>query len=926
MEEPAAKKQKTEEAPAEEAVPAVPAEPEEKEQDAVRLKGDRLKEPVTFHTNDTTLNVMVSSSGSSTLLMPLSDGGIRHLLAGARASVGLKAGRYLFEAKVLEHVQRQEDGAKPTPKHILRLGFSTKDSPLLMGGTTDVCFDMEGFLIQEGKRTPLGVGTRYGKGSVVGVLLNLDKKSPNAYTISLFKDGKRVCQPQALPDELHGKTLFPTINYRNVAVSVSFSGCQAALPFTCDMVQDAMVSHSVVTPADTTTEFEVLFPCCLPDQGGFDWLDLFKAKNPQYIELSDRMIMDWAEKSGITCPKLPGSNDKPEMKFGIPEMEDMSIRRMISSMAPLQKRNYIIMEMRSNLIKELRTDGVARFFDSSFKKRAFVVMGDPSIEFKKKSQELLLKDKQEQIDAQFKKEKEEANRKKMMEKKQKEAEKAKKKAEKERLKKMEEFKKSQEKAKKEAERKKAEEQGLELPDEEEEAEEAKDEEMEEEDEDEVEEDEVEVEEDPPKATLTPEEKKMPFRKLPNPDISTTLLNTSFTKFTLPDLEEGFDDVHFEWTKGGKAAEVLQKWIMERKLTSRVEDLSPSAWFKTKWSAWQKQVHTWQNKQTEYKGKMQKKATEKAQKEARKLQAAKVAEAKAAAEKAKKEQEKAEKAEKEEDEEEEKEEEEVKEEEEEKVDPMEVDEEEEEEVDFEGVDIFGVDEVDDIGAGTPLYKDFTAEDWTLMSLCYELHLMAGAFKKDCDDPDRKGIILEHLGFYYNRYYAKNLTPKNYGVESEADLVNLAKDCVFVNKDKVLESLLDDEIEYPQVFVKIAEEGRRHRALLVDMGDESAKLKFVVPKGPMKGSGPFEGHKGDKGFEKGFDKGFDKGFGKSFEKGFDKGSGKGFGKVPLGPGMVTPMSNPMATMAQTLASQMGISMMGKGGKGFGMPFKGKGWKGK
>lgn len=32
-------------------------------------------------------------------------------------------------------------------------------------------------------------------------------------------------------------------------------------------------------------------------RGGFDWLDLFKAKNPQYIELSDRMIMDWAEKS-----------------------------------------------------------------------------------------------------------------------------------------------------------------------------------------------------------------------------------------------------------------------------------------------------------------------------------------------------------------------------------------------------------------------------------------------------------------------------------------------------------------------------------------------------------------------------------------------------------------------------------------------------
>ena len=64
------------------------------------------------------------------------------------------------------------------------------------------------------------------------------------------------------------------------------------------------------------------------------------------------------------------------------------------------------------------------------------------------------------------------------------------------------------------------------------------------------------------------------------------------------------------------------------------------------------------------------------------------------------------------------------------------EEEEEDVDFEGIDIFGIDEVDDIGGGMPLYKDFGMEDWALMSLCFELQLMAHAFKKDCNDPDRK----------------------------------------------------------------------------------------------------------------------------------------------------------------------------------------------
>ena len=47
----------------------------------------------------------------------------------------------------------------------------------------------------------------------------------------------------------------------------------------------------------------------------------------------------------------------------------------------------------------------------------------------------------------------------------------------------------------------------------------------------------------------------------------------------------------------------------------------------------------------------------------------------------------------------------------------------------------------------------------------------------------GIILEHLGFYYNRYFGKSLSAKSYGLESDlGELVALAKDCVFLNKDK------------------------------------------------------------------------------------------------------------------------------------------------
>merc|ERR1719174_1856148 len=46
------------------------------------------------------MNVLPSSVGN--MLMSMSEGGLSQLVAGARASVGVKAGRYMFEAKIVE--------------------------------------------------------------------------------------------------------------------------------------------------------------------------------------------------------------------------------------------------------------------------------------------------------------------------------------------------------------------------------------------------------------------------------------------------------------------------------------------------------------------------------------------------------------------------------------------------------------------------------------------------------------------------------------------------------------------------------------------------------------------------------------------------------------------------------------------------------
>ena len=64
----------------------------------------------------------------------------------------------------------------------------------------------------------------------------------------------------------------------------------------------------------------------------FDWLDQFLETHPEYTELSDRKIVEWAAQSGMvkqkgTSPK--DSNDKPEFNYGIPEIGRASCRERV---------------------------------------------------------------------------------------------------------------------------------------------------------------------------------------------------------------------------------------------------------------------------------------------------------------------------------------------------------------------------------------------------------------------------------------------------------------------------------------------------------------------------------------------------------------------------------------------------------------------
>merc|ERR1712217_340575 len=149
-----------------------------------------------------------------------------------------------------------------------------------------------------------------------------------------------------------------------------------------------------------------------------------------------------------------------------------------------------------------------------------------------------------------------------------------------------------------------------------------DEEDEAESEPEEEEKEEPLDETPPKVELTAEEKKILYFKGQCPDMTGYLLSTSFAMFSLPEKDEGFDDITYSWAKGTKAQEYIKKWILERKLSTKVEDLVPSKWFWDEKSRYEGELAKFHAKLAEWRTATIKKEQDKAAKAAAKVAAEK----------------------------------------------------------------------------------------------------------------------------------------------------------------------------------------------------------------------------------------------------------------------------------------------------------------
>jgi len=271
---------------------------------------------------------------------------------------------------------------------------------------------------------------------------------------------------------------------------------------------------------------------------------------------------------------------------------------------------------------------------------------------------------------------------------------------------------------------------------------------------------------------------------------------------LPSQDEGcYDELAYMWRPHKECTELLSKWFVERRMTNRVENVMPGEWFNKKFAEWQKDLQVWHARYMEWKDPVKK--------------ASLIAVAGAAKRKREQEQgltdkEKEDKAKKEQREKDD-----------EGKDAMQL---LEDELERQDLDVFGVDDIFDLGDGEPLFANFTWEDFQLLSLRFEIHVLIHAFIKDCNDPERTGFPVDHLQFYFNRYYKKNLNPRNFGVETVEALMLMVTDTI-VNVNKMLESQLSAELESNGILIMLTEEARRERQERIDAGDESAKLKFA-----------------------------------------------------------------------------------------------------
>ncbi|CAE6920097.1 Hnrnpu [Symbiodinium sp. CCMP2592] len=316
-----------------------------------------------------------------------------------------------------------------------------------------------------------------------------------------------------------------------------------------------------------------------------------------------------------------------------------------------------------------------------------------------------------------------------------------------------------------------------------------------------------------------------FQKKNDGDIPEKELAKVFSDFSLPTADEGFQEIQFMWQGEKECLEHMQKWIAERKLTQRVEDLKPTEWFKKQAELWQQSMMKWKRKFEDWQDPLKRRRLEDDARRRREEQPQ------------------------------------------EKEKPLPVGRLDEKVVDLDedeppkpqkppdscdDVDPWTLEDLLDIGTGEPLFSKFTWEDWMMLELRFQLHVLVHGYKHCMNDPGRVSFHESHTQFYFETFWGRELSLRNYGVESIAELLRMVRDTIEVlPNNSVLDPQLSDDTPLEN-FVRLTEDYRRDRLRKLDAGDQTAALRLQKPQAHAHAPRQFQAddrRQGGRGFERG-----------------------------------------------------------------------------
>jgi len=221
--------------------------------------------------------------------------GFQYLWKGIRGNYGITKGMYMYEIKVLDHLQVVMPETKVQNQHILRCGFSMPMTSLFLGDSAE-SWGWGGTGKKSHNSEFKDYGGQFRAGDVVGCIVDMDN-----LTVSFMKNGQFCGLAfDNIPESARETGIFPHLLMKNVRVRCNFrrEGCWFNPPSEAvKFFEEALEDECVVNPVDhpeSLADAEFILLAGLPGCGKTYWAQKHMEANPKknYLLMGTNAVID----------------------------------------------------------------------------------------------------------------------------------------------------------------------------------------------------------------------------------------------------------------------------------------------------------------------------------------------------------------------------------------------------------------------------------------------------------------------------------------------------------------------------------------------------------------------------------------------------------------------------------------------------------